>query len=215
MKRTLIETVRIVEGRAPLWPLHMDRLTRSCVALEMSRPDIVEPRGGTDRVIRFEIQAGGVRVMERPVGSIDPILLSLSLAPHRGYPHKTADRAWLHAARSSASVVGADDALLFTPGGLLIEGTRWAVGWWEGEELYFPPLSLGGLPSVARVRLGEVSRGGIRFAEIGLPAIRTRSLLACNAARGVVPVSLLDHSPPMQDHRTLALQSRFWNRPSA
>lgn len=215
MKRTLIEMVRIIDGRAPLWSLHMDRLTRSCAALEVPRPELIEPRGGPDRVIRFEIQTGGLRALERPVGSVDPIHLASSPAPHRGYRHKTADRAWLHAARSSATMLGAEDAILFTETGLLVEGTRWAVGWWEGEALCFPPLSLGGLPSVARLRLGEIARGGLQTAELTLPAIRTRSLLACNAARGVVPVFLVDATPLYQNRQTLALQSRFWNRLSA
>ena len=215
MKRTLIETVRIIDGRAPLWSLHMDRVTRSCLALEISRPDMVEPRGGEDRVIRFEIQTGGCRSLERPVGGADPIHLACSPAPHRGYRHKTADRAWLQAAHSSASTMGAEDALLFTEAGVMVEGTHWAVGWWDGEAVCFPPLSLGGLPSVARARLGEIARGGVRPAELTMTAIRTRPLLACNAARGIVPVSVVDSKPVMQNRHTLALQSRFWNRPSA
>jgi len=215
MNRTLIETVRIIDGRAPLWPLHMDRLTRSCAALEVTRPNLVEPRGGPDRVIRFEITSGAVQVLDRPVAGVEPIHLICSPAPHRGYRHKTANRAWLQAARSSAVVLGADDAMLFTESGVLVEGSRWAVGWWEGQSLCFPPLALGGLPSVARGRLAEITRGGIQSAELSASAIHTRTLLACNAARGVVPVGLVDGTPSMQNRQTLAVQSRFWNRPSA
>jgi branched-subunit amino acid aminotransferase/4-amino-4-deoxychorismate lyase len=215
MKRTLIETVRLIDGRAPLWPLHLDRLGRSCAALEVTRPGLIEPRGGPDRVIRFAIRSGGVEVSERPVERPGPIQLTCSPAPHRGYRHKLADRAWLQAARSSAVMLGVDDALLFSESGVLVEATRWAVGWWEGEALCFPPLTLGGLPSVARARLAETARGGLQVAELTLAAVHTKSLLACNAARGVVPVGLLDGAPLMQNRHTLALQSRFWNRPSA
>lgn len=215
MKRTLIETVRIIGGRAPLWALHMDRLTRSCEALEVTRPDVIEPRGGPDRVFRFEIRSGGVQVLERLVEGTGPLHFVCSPAPHRGYRHKIADRAWLQAARSSAVMLGADDAILFTESGLLVEGTRWAVGWWEGESLCFPPLTLGGLPSVARARLAETARGGIRSGELAWSAVHTKSLLACNAARGVVPIGLVDGTAVLPNRQTLALQSRFWNRPSA
>ncbi len=215
MKRTLIETVRVINGRVPLWSLHMDRLTRSCAALEVTRPNVVEPRGGPDRVIRFEIRSGSLQLLERAAEGTGPIHLVSSPAPHRGYRHKTADRAWLQAARSSAMMAAADDAVLFTESGVLVEGTRWAIGWWEGEALCFPALSLGGLPSVARARLSEITRGGLRVAELDGSAILTKPLLACNAARGVVPVGLLDGTLMMQNHQTLALQSRFWNRPLA
>jgi branched-subunit amino acid aminotransferase/4-amino-4-deoxychorismate lyase len=215
VNRTLIETVRIINGRAPLWPLHVERLLRSCAALEITCPAIIEPRGGPDRVLRFEVRAGAFRLSDRAVGSLAPLRLLSSPAPHRGYRHKTGDRAWLQAARASAVNAAADDALLFTEEAVLVEGTRWAIGWWEGEVLTFPPLSLGGLPSVARARLAEVARGGLRSAELPRSSLRSKSLLACNAARGVVPIEEVDEAPVMQNHRTLALQARFWNRPLA
>ncbi len=215
MKRTLLETVRMVDGLAPLWSLHLERLASSCRALEIRMPELVEPRGGEDRVLRFEIRPGRVEVTERAVGSLAPIALAISPAPHRGYRHKLADRAWLDAAHASAVANGEDDALLFTEDGAPVEATRWAVGWWEDEELCFPPLSLGGLPSVGRVRLSEMVRGGIRMAELTRAAVRTKSLLACNAARGIVPIYQLEGQLVSPNHRTLALQARFWKRPSA
>lgn len=211
----MIETVRVIGGRVPLWPLHLERLARSCQALEIALPQLVEPRGGHDRLIRFEVRTGAVTVSERGVGSLAPLALVTSPAPHRGYAHKLADRAWLEASRTSAIVAGADDALFFSPTGALIEASRWAIGWWEGEQLCFPSLALGGLPSVARARLGEVARGGIGVTELSRSELRTRSLVACNAGRGVVPVRVVDEMPVPENPRTLALQSRFWIRPSA
>lgn len=215
MKRTLLETVRIVDGLAPLWSLHLERLAASCRELEIRMPELVEPRGGEDRVLRFEIRVGGVEVTERAVGSLGPIALAISPAPHRGYRHKLADRAWLEAAHASAVANGADDALLLTADGAPVEATRWAVGWWEGEDLCFPSLNFGGLPSVSRVRLGAVVRGGVHVAELTRSAMGTKSLLACNAARGIVPIYQLEGQPVSPNHRTLALQARFWKRPSA
>ena len=45
-----------------------------------------------------------------------------------------------------------DDVLFFDAEGYLVESSIWAIGWWDRETLVFPPLALGGLPSVARAR---------------------------------------------------------------
>lgn len=215
MRRTLIETVRVIGGRAPLWPLHLGRLTESCLALKLPIPDLIEPRGGPDRVIRFELRSTGLELTDRPALPPEPLHLITAAAPHRGYPHKVAERAWLEAALATAKIAGGEDALLFDAEGRLVEASRWAVGWWEGERLCFPALTLGGLPSVARARLAQVARGGITVGELLRDDVRTRPLVACNAARGVVPVFLVDWHPLLQNHRTLALQRRFWGHSSA
>ncbi len=189
MKRTLFETVRMIDGRAPLWSLHMDRLSRSCIALEVTRPDLIEPRGGARS--GHPVRDPDWRRPDHPA-SVREHRIDCTSASRRHRIGDTSTRRPIVPGStrpaSAALLAGADDALFLTEGGLLVEGTRWAVGWWEGEALCFPPLSLGGLPSVARARLGEFARGGIQLAEIGMPAIRNRTLLACNAARGVVPV---------------------------
>lgn len=126
---TLIETVRIIDGVAPLWALHMARLQRSGQALGMVIPDVPVPSGGDDRVIRIEITSGEVRLSERELPTVAPIALATSPAPHRGYRHKTGDRGWLEAARMSVQPLGADDALLLGTGGEVVEATIWTIGW--------------------------------------------------------------------------------------
>jgi branched-subunit amino acid aminotransferase/4-amino-4-deoxychorismate lyase len=215
MADTLIETVRIIDGVAPLWPLHRWRLMNSALILGLPLPEIAAPEGGADRVLRFEFGADGVQVTERDVGSVEPISLASSPAPHRGYPHKTGSRAWLEASRATGRAAGADDAILFDAEGRLIEATRWAVGWWDGETLCFPPLSLGGLKSVARSRLTEMARNGVQEAVLTRNDLAKRSFIACNAARGVLSVAMLDGNLVPENSRTAVLAKRFWDRPAA
>jgi branched-subunit amino acid aminotransferase/4-amino-4-deoxychorismate lyase len=215
MTETLIETVRIIDGRAPLWPLHRWRLMNSALMLGVPLPDIAGPNGGADRVVRIEIGNGDVEITERDVDDLESISLASSPAPHRGYPHKIGSRAWLEAAHTTGRATGADDALLFDGEGRLIEATRWAVGWWNGERLCFPPLALGGLRSVARARVLEMVRGGLEEAVLMRDEMAKRSLLVCNAVRGVLSVSMLDGTPAVENPRTAALAKRFWVRTQA
>ncbi len=208
----LIETVRVIDGQVPLWPFHLARLEQSAHAVGLPMPALTAPAHGDDRVVRYEISSSGVTISERePVPTV-PLVLATSPAPHRGYRHKTTDRAWLEAARTSVQALGADDALLLDGDGFVIEATNWAIGWWDGERLFFPPLSLGGLPSVARARLAETVRGGIHTAALRYEELAWRSLVACNAARGMVLVSALDGEPVPGNLRTTAVSSRFWRR---
>ncbi len=211
----LIETVRVIGGLAPLWPLHVERLEEGARALRITLSTLDRPSGGADRVVRFEVSSHGVRVSDREVGSSGPIALSTSQANHRGYPYKVTDRAWLDAAGMIARAHEADDALLLDVDGLVVEASIWAIGWWEGERLVFPPLALGGLQSVARRRLGEIVRGGTATAELRGRALHRVPLVACNAARGLVPVVALDGYAVPANHRTAAVARRFWERPDA
>lgn len=209
----LLETVRVVNGRAPLWPLHLERAERSAAALGLVIPGLQPPVGGPDRVVRYEMRDGEVQVTEREVGSTAPLALLTAGEAHRGYRHKTLDRAWLEAARLTAGELDADDALFFDGEGRLVEATIWAIGWWDRETLVFPPLELGGLDSVARRRVGECARGGIRTAPIDRKGLRGKALVACNAARGIVAVAALDEDAVLANHRTVAVARRFWERP--
>jgi branched-subunit amino acid aminotransferase/4-amino-4-deoxychorismate lyase len=215
MADSLIETVRVIDGAAPLWPLHEWRLMHSVLALGVPLPALERPHGGPDRVVRIEIADGVAQITEREVEADESLALASTPAPHRGYPHKIGARAWLEAARATGRAAGADDALLFDGENRLVEATRWAVGWWDGETLCFPPFALGGLRSVARARITEMARGGLREAVLTRDQLAKRSFLACNAARGVIPVGMLDGTPLGGNPRTAALTRRFWQRTAA
>jgi hypothetical protein len=58
----LIETMRIRNGLAPLWYLHIRRLATSCKALGIPLPgELPPPEGGLDRTVRWEVGMRGSR----------------------------------------------------------------------------------------------------------------------------------------------------------
>src|SRR6476659_3017521 len=90
----LIETVRIRNGVAPLWYLHLRRLAASCKALGIPLPpDLPTPEGGPDRVYRLEVGMRGVQVSERLVDAAAPVRLIVSHVTHHSYAYKTTERA--------------------------------------------------------------------------------------------------------------------------
>jgi branched-subunit amino acid aminotransferase/4-amino-4-deoxychorismate lyase len=206
---TLIETVRVREGRAPLWYLHLRRLVESCRELGVPFPPAFEVPAGADRVHRIAVGPKGLQVTERAVGSTAPVWLVTARTAHRPYPHKTTSRAAFDAAAAEAMDAKVGDALMLTTEGMVAECTIWSLLWWEGDRLAGPPLSLGVLRSVSRMRLEELV-GPVLERTIPRVGLAGRSLLVANAVRGVVPVARLDGAAVPQDARTAALAARFW-----
>jgi branched-subunit amino acid aminotransferase/4-amino-4-deoxychorismate lyase len=210
MVASLIETVRVRDGIAPLWPLHLRRLVASCQTLGIPFPRAFEvPEGGPDRVHRLEVGVGGMAVSTREVGSLEPVRLSTSDLPHLPYRHKTTERATFASAAAEAIRSGADDALLLTARGEVAEATIWCIFWWEGEALCAPSLELGVLPGVSRMRLAEIA-GPITGMRVGRGALTGKSIFLTNAARGVVEVATLDRLVVPRHPATLVLKERFW-----
>jgi branched-subunit amino acid aminotransferase/4-amino-4-deoxychorismate lyase len=207
---TLIETVRLRNGAAPLWYLHVRRLATSCRALGVPIPvDLPTHEGGADRVHRLLVSRRGVVAGERPVGSMAPVRLITSKVVHRPYPHKLVDRERFDRALADAKAMGADDGLLLTVGGQVAETAIWGFFWWEEGRVAVAPLELGVLPGVARARIAEIV-GEIVERKATLEEIRGRSLFVANAVRGVVPVATLDGVSVPEVAETEALASRFW-----
>lgn len=207
---TLIETVRIRNGAAPLWYLHVRRLATSCRALGVPIPtELITPEGGADRVHRLLVSRRGLVAGERPVGSTAPVRLITSKVVHRPYPHKLVDRERFDRALADAKAIGADDGLLLTAGGQVAETAIWGIFWWEDGKPAAPPLEMGILPGVARARIAEVA-GDLEERKVTLDEIRGRPLFVANSVRGIVPVASLDGAEVPQSSETDALASRFW-----
>lgn len=208
---SLIETVRVRNGVAPLWYLHLRRLAASCKALGVPLPaDLPTPSGGPDRVHRLEVGPRGLRVSDRPVGGTEPVSLVRARVVHRPYPHKTTERAQFERAQKEARAAGADDAVLLTESGHVAECAIWGIFWWDGGRLCAPPLELGVLPGVARARLEELA-GGISERRATPEEIEGRGLFVANSVRGVVPVASLEGRAVAQDAGTSRLSGSFWS----
>ena len=207
---TLIETVRLHNGAAPLWYLHVRRLATSCRALGVPIPtELITPEGGADRVHRLLVSRRGVVAGERPVGSSAPVRLVTSKVVHRAYPHKLVDRERFDRALADAKAMGADDGLLLTVGGQVAETAIWGIFWWEEGRVAAPALEIGILPGVGRARIAELV-GEIQERKATLDELRGKPLFVANAVRGVVPVATLDGAAVPESVETEALASRFW-----
>ena len=211
-KLSLIETVRILGGRAPLWHLHLRRLVASCKALGVPFPPEFEvPAGGADRVHRIVVGPKGKQVSEREVGPVRPVRLITCRVVHQPYLHKTMDRGQFAEAAAQAEAAGADDGLMLTAEGVVAECAIWSIFWWEGETLCAPALAVGVLPGVARMRIAElvpvVER---KTRRTGLDRV---PLFVANAARGIVHVASLDGHAESPHNETAKLQQRFWSTP--
>ncbi len=207
---SLIETIRIRNGEAPLWYLHLRRLAVSCKALGIPLPGELEvPKGGNDRVYRLEVGMRGVQVSERLAGPTTPVKLMVSKVAHHSYSYKTTDRAQFDRALDAARAAGADDALLLTPGGFVAETAIWSVLWSDYDTLCGPAFELGILPGVGRARVTELV-GKVEERRSTLKDIEGLPIFLVNAVRGVVPVATLDGVKVPAGRETDALARRFW-----
>jgi branched-subunit amino acid aminotransferase/4-amino-4-deoxychorismate lyase len=206
----LIETIRVRQGAAPLWYLHLRRLAVSCKALGIPLPgELPPPEGGPDRVHRLEVGMRGVQVSERLVGSSDPVKLIVSRVAHHSYPYKTTDRAQFERALDTARGAEADDALLLTPGGFVAETAIYSVFWWENGKLCAPALDLGILPGVGRARVIELA-GQVEERHSAWNEIRGFPLFLVNSVRGMVKVAAVQGELVPTSKETDALAARFW-----
>ena len=206
----LIETMRIRNGLAPLWYLHIRRLATSCKALGIPLPgELPPPEGGLDRTVRWEVGMRGVQESERLVETVERVKLIISRITHHPYPHKTTERAQFDRALDKARGAEADDALLLTPGGYLAETAIWSVFWWEGGKLCAPALELGILPGVGRARIMELA-GPIEERRATWSEVRGLPLFLANAVRGVAKVSAVQDDPVPSAQQTDDLAAHFW-----
>lgn len=105
---------------------------------------------------------------------------------------KGPDLDWLARQRADAVAAGADEALLLSPSGRILEGATTSILWWQGEELCVPPEDAGVLPGITRLVLLDLA------AFIGVPVffgsprpaeLDGLEVWAVNALHGIRPVT--------------------------
>ncbi|MCX5410048.1 aminotransferase class IV (plasmid) [Streptomyces sp. NBC_00335] len=112
--------------------------------------------------------------------------------PRRTPRHKGPDLGALAEVRSRATAADADEALLVTADGVVLEAANSSLLWWEEDVLCHPPADLPVLPGVtASLLLDRAARTGVRVRPVRrrLSALAGREVWVANALHGLRPVT--------------------------
>src|SRR5919112_2685062 len=160
------EVVRLYGGRPFAWRDHLARLGRTCAGLRLEADidalaaeaaALLEQAGEHDALLRLVVTRGG-----RRIAIVEPLpervatarVMTVTYAPTRVLNGlKTLSYAGNMLAGRLAKEQGADEALLVTPHGRVLEGPTWTFFWVAGGRLHTPPLSDGILDSITRRQL--------------------------------------------------------------
>lgn len=216
----IFETMRVMGGGIPLLDRHLERLSRSAVALRLPRPSAMlrevaleRAADGGDRVLRLGWSGSGTAWAEREVGPDAARRVVTVTTRHRPYPHKIEERLVFDRAQAEAEAAGGDEALLLTGDGSVAETPRFAVCWLDGKRLCYPSADCGALPSIGLARLLEVATAAgleTRAVRAGWQALDGRPVWLVNAVRGVVPVASLDAVQVPVAAELTVLVAGFW-----
>jgi len=221
----LFETIRVEGGAPRLWLRHLERLVLSCAELGFPVPpapavlrsalaETLEANQLTDAAARITVTRGIPGRRPTPCGcwiEAEPLAGRLWLHGERtgavatfsripfvpGFlgRHKTTSRLAYQIAFEEARAVGADEALLVSPEGAVLEGSVTNVFAVFGGEVRTPPLSSGILPGVMRRTVLERCRAlGIEPSEVRLaPAdlMGADEVFLTNALQQVAPLRRL------------------------
>lgn len=203
----LIETIRVVDGAAPLAARHRARLERSAAELGFTPHDpegfrlaIAEASPGA-WMVRLQVRPdGGLTVTRSPLEEVaTPVTVLLASEPWAPVMplsrHKTTHRAHLDDALRVAGDLGAFDMIGHDAHGRVLEGGRCSVfaridGVWRT-----PPLELAILDGVQRAEVlaspaligaQHIEQEAFTVADL----LRAEAVVVTNAVRGVLPARL-------------------------
>jgi branched-chain amino acid aminotransferase len=200
------EVIRIYEGRPFALGDHLDRLQRSAAAIELEVDRAALEReidallaeaGGPDGQLRLIVTRGG-----RRIAAIEPIpahgeTLRLATVTYSPTVILNGVKSLSYAANMQATRLaqaqGADEAVLVTPDGTVLEPPTSAVFWVSPQgTLRTPALDVGVLESITRDRLVKALRveegawpvADLRAAKEAFLASTTREIQAVSAIDG-------------------------------
>jgi branched-chain amino acid aminotransferase len=198
------EVLRVYGGRAFALDDHFARLGRTCAGLRLEADldalrgealALVERAGEPESLLRLVVTRGGRRIAlveplpERPQTAR---VATVTYAPTRVLNGlKTLSYAGNMLAGRLAREQGADEALLVTPHGRVLEGPTWTFFWARGGRLHTPPLADGILDSITRARLLEEC--DVTEAPCTLDDVRAADeAFIASTVREVMPIAAVD-----------------------
>jgi branched-chain amino acid aminotransferase len=198
------EVLRLYGGRPFAMEDHLARLRRSCegirleidhAALEREVAALLAEAGPLDALLRLVATRGGRRIAiveEMPAHPAAATVATVTYAPNRVLDGlKTLSYAGNMLAGRLAREQGADEALLVTPHGRVLEGPTWSFFWVAGGRLVTPPLSDRILPSITRERIVRATDAQERITTLDDLAGAEEAFIA-SSVREVLPIAAID-----------------------
>lgn len=205
------ETVGIWDGRAFRLDDHLDRFANTLAAVSLPEADrellkreaalLLDDVEG-DGALRIYVTASGTRMLtvSPPPVRREPRWLDPQPAPwirplgsYALAGAKTMSYLPNMAATRVAQRNGADDALLLSLEGWVLEGPTFAVMWVADGQLFAPPVSLGTVDSISRRTVLELAAGaGIDVLEEPRPLdhlLGADEVVACSSVRPLLSIA--------------------------
>lgn len=200
----VFEVAKLYAGRPFAWDEHVARLVRSAANLRLevdldaalAEVDaLLQRAGAVDGTVRLLVTRGGRRVVV--LAPLPPVAPTVALATVEYAPTRVLDAvkslsyaANMHASRI-AREAGADEALLVTPEGRVLEGPTSAFFYTLGGRLHTPPLADHVLDSITRRHVLAVTGATERSLDRGELGDLDEAFLA-STTREVQPVAAVD-----------------------
>jgi branched-chain amino acid aminotransferase len=198
------EVLRVYGGRPFAMDDHIARLGRTCAGLRLETDldalraeayALLDHAAEPECLLRLVVTRGGRRIAivePLPVRPASARVATITYAPTRVMNGlKTLSYAANMLAGRLATEQGADEALLVTPHGRVLEGPTWTFFWVRDGRLHTPPLADGILDSITRRRLleeVEVIEAPCTLDDLG----SAEEAFIASSVREVLPIAAID-----------------------